>query len=185
MLRILPKTLFLGFEQKSFILVAKMSSNKYQSKISEFFGRKSAQQVTIKQEKVVNDEFDINMQTNNPKVKKEPPVEFVLILPPALAVKSDMSAIIKKEKLAAEPVKQLYYKCQNCTKSFGTSKSLSIHRKIHMKGLFDCQKCNQRFHMKGTLRNHKCRKMECNVCGKIFKTFEGYRHHGTFHGNLS
>lgn len=154
------------------------SKTRYQSKISEFFGRKVTVEQEPKQQEIVKEETTFKEE---PTFKEETPVEFILILPPVAVSNNEIVKEIKQEK--ENPSKDFCFKCKNkdCSKSFETFKSLKIHSRVHLRG-YECEKCDQLFMMKGNLRKHKCRKMECSICRKVFKTFEGFKLHvDTFH----
>jgi stress-induced morphogen len=120
-----------------------------------------------------DNEFDevksIECIENN--IKKEPEVEFVLILPPRH---------VKVEKFEEEKVQQnkaqneeKKFQCQQCPKLFDNQKNLIQHETIH-EPKTKCQicskeisKCHLTYHLK---RHENIRKFNCDHCGAGYVT---------------
>jgi KRAB domain-containing zinc finger protein len=99
-------------------------------------------------------------------IKKEPEVEFVLILPPRQ---------VKIEKVEEDenqtPSKEKKFQCKQCPKSFEKQKMLNDHSRVH-KPQLTCQICfkkickiNFKAHL---IRHENIRKFYCDLCSAGF-----------------
>jgi DNA-directed RNA polymerase subunit RPC12/RpoP len=95
-------------------------------------------------------------------IKKEPEVEFLLILPPRQVKIETIEEEVKEQKQNENK-----FQCQQCPKSFDTREVLRNHVKTHEPKV-KCQTCNKKFsiqslrvHLK---RHEKIRKFNCDHC---------------------
>jgi KRAB domain-containing zinc finger protein len=98
-------------------------------------------------------------------IKKEPEVEFVLILPPRQ---------VKVEKFEEKETDEKKFQCQQCSKSFEKPKNLYQHKQTH-KPKTKCQVCSKEIStqtFKAHLKKHQfMQNFNCDHCsaGFVFK----------------
>lgn len=74
------------------------------------------------------------------------------------------------------------FKCKKCPLTFKIRRELTIHRSIHKKADFWCEKCGQKFRFQSSYHNHDC-DFWCRICGKIISNKANLKIHMSYvHG---
>lgn len=124
------------------------------------------------------------------KIKHEPPVEFVLILPPA--TDDGPAPLQQSAKDGVKPKPGLskmltnVFKCEKCPYQAKAESFLAKHKRAHLEGTFDCEKCEKSFLSPYSLQHHQKgvhdeKQVTCKVCGKVFKNRNSLYQHNRTH----
>jgi KRAB domain-containing zinc finger protein len=124
----------------------------------------------------VCDDFDRveSVECIENKIKQEPEVQFVLILPPRqVKIEIIEEEVLKESKAQSEKKK---FQCQNCPRSFENLRSLFSHERSHQQKV-KCGICNndfRKYYLKDHLKRHQSiRKFNCDHCSSSYVTKAG------------
>lgn len=123
----------------------------------------------MSQPKKISSQFDDQIDQVVNKIKEEPAVEFVLILPPQEVKEENFSDSSEDQKQSEEKK----FHCQQCLKLFEIKKNLLRHKEIY-KPKVKCQICSKEVtkkYLKIHLKSHEnIKDFKCDLCSAGFVT---------------
>lgn len=129
-------------------------------------------------------------------MKKEPPADYVLILPPATihepAPQAEVSKVVKPKRARLSRPKlassSSVFKCDECSYQTNDKSNLMRHKGVHNKSI-QCENCRKKYSTNQSLKLHQMQHkhgayatalaetFDCDICDKSFSTQKLMKQH--------